>query len=179
MNWLRILLWTYAVFVAQSGLARDLAICGCTPHLVLAGLVLMTVRTGGRQGLLLAAGWGLFLDGLGEGRLGINLVALTLAALAVQEAQARWPSNAVWRLGLLASIVVAIEFVASKSLGMLLGGQSPDLRLIVAHAAGTAIYSGLVVASMSFVAQMVLRQAAESSGAAAPTVSNKWRMLTE
>jgi len=179
MNWLWIIVWTYAVFVAHSGFARDLAICGCTPNLVLAGLVLMTVRTGGRQGLFLAAGWGLLLDGLGEGRLGVNFVALSLAALAVQQVQARWPSNADWRLGLLASVVVAIEFVASTSLRMLVGGQSPDLRLIVVHAAGTAVYSGVVVAALSFAAQMVSRQPAESSEAAAPTVSNKWRMLTE
>src|ERR1700730_5369420 len=135
MKCLYIISWTYLVFVLQSGFARELAICGCAPHLVLAGLVLMTVRTRGRQGLLLAAGWGLLLDCLGTGRLGVNLVALTLAALTVQEIHARWPLESPWRLGALAAVVIGIEHVATSGLRMLADGQSPNLHQIVTRGA--------------------------------------------
>jgi len=179
MKWLWITGWTYLVFVLHSGFARELAIAGCTPHLILAGLILMTVRSGGRQGILLAGGWGLLSDSLTDGRLGVDVVHLTLAALAVQQVHARWPLSSAWRLGALSVVVVWAEVVASTSVRMLSGGQSPHLPAIVPHAAGPALYTALVVAGMSFAAQIVLRRSTEVIEASAPTVSNKWRMLTE
>ncbi len=179
MQWLCIFAWTYTIFVVHSGFARALAIYGCTPHLVLAGLILMAVRVCARQGLLFAAGWGLLLDCLGTGRIGINVVALTLAAAAVQQIHARWPLQTPWRLGTAAFFVIGFESIASAGLPLLAGGQSPNLRLLVVHAAGSAVYSGLVVAMVSLVTRMILRPPAASSDADAPRVSNKWRMLTE
>jgi rod shape-determining protein MreD len=142
-------------------------------------MVLMTVRTGGRQHVFFAAGWGLLLDCLGEGRMGVNLVALTLAALAVQSFQAQWPLNSLWRAGVVAAIVVGIEFGVSTVLLILAAGLGPDLRMIVTHAAGSALYSGIVIAVLLRASQMVLRQPSLTAGGIVPTVSNNWRMLTE
>lgn len=179
MKWLWTMGWTYLIYVLHSGFARELTIAGCTPHLVLAGLLLMTIRIGGRQGVLLAGGWGLLSDALSDGQLGADVACFACLVCMVQRLNARWNLSSPWRLGAISVVVVGAEVVASTSLRMSVGGQSLHLPTILAHAAGSALYTGLVVAVASFAAQIVLRQPAGTAGAAAPTVSNRWRMLTE
>jgi len=179
MMWLWVIAWTYLIFVLHTGIAQTLAIGGCAPHLVLAGLVVMTVRLSARRGVLLAAGWGLLLDCLGEGRPGVHLVALTLATLTVQEVHSRWALYSPWRLGLVASVVAGALVAATASLPVFAGVPSADLRVILVHAAGSALTTGVAAAIIAYADQMVLRPPATAAGAKGPTVLNQWRMLTD
>src|ERR1700688_3886413 len=89
MKWITLVLWTYFVFVMQSSFASKLAIARCSPHLVLAGLILAVLRSSTRQAMLLAACWGLISDGLSDGRIGVDVAGFTLSALAIQSLFAR------------------------------------------------------------------------------------------
>ncbi len=178
MKYIGITTWTYLIFVLHTGIARDLTVAGCVPNLLLAGLVLLLVRVRGRSGIAMAAAWGLLSDALTDGRLGPDVICFSLTAYAVRQFHARWNLNSPWKSGVLSSVVVAGEMVAATSLRLLADGRSPELSTLGAHAVGSALYTGILVAGMSLAARLVLRQTAESTTPDAPTVSNQWRMLT-
>jgi rod shape-determining protein MreD len=179
MRWLWIIVATYLVFVVHSGFARELAIGGCAPHLILAGLVLMIVRTNGRKGIALAAVWGFLSDCLIEGRLGADVVCFVLSACAVRQASVRWSLRVPWRAGAISVAVVWGAVVASSSLRMLADGRTPALATLAISAAGPAVYTGLLATVFSLAARLIERDPTNDDAAAVPVVSNKWRMLTE
>ncbi|MGE5192488.1 MAG: rod shape-determining protein MreD [Deltaproteobacteria bacterium] len=179
MRWLWIFAWTYLVFVLQTAFVREMQIAGCVPHLVLTGLVLLTIRFPGRAGLFLAAGWGLLSDCVASGPLGTDIVTFILAAYAIRQFAPRSKLHSPARAGALAGLIVFAVLVVSTSLRMLADGRTPDLPALARYAAGSAIYSGAVVAAASLAARLVLRSPTGNDSAAPPAVSNKWRMLTE
>jgi rod shape-determining protein MreD len=179
MKSLSILLWTYVVFVLHSALAARLAIGGCSPHLALAGLVLMAVRMGGRQGLLVAAGWGFLSDLLTGDRLGADVACFVAACFIVQCVGARWDLRSPWKVGALSIAVVWCVIAVTLSLRMLPDIHGPGAVALCAFASGSALYSGILVAAVSLLAKAVLRQPSRDAVAPSPSVSNKWRMLTE
>jgi hypothetical protein len=178
MKWLCISGWTYLVFVLHSGIAREMAVGGCAPHLILAGFILMILWTTGREAAALAAAWGFLSDCLVEGRLGADVVAFVLVAFAVRQLSVRWNPRAPWRAGAIAVAVVWGEFVAIGSFRMLADGRTPHLAALVLPATGSAIYTGLLVAMLALATRLVSRDSTDDDAAAVPAVSNKWRMLT-
>jgi len=179
MRWLWILAWTYLVFTVQTAFASSLAIGGCAPHLVLAGVVLMTRRVPERTGLVVAGVWGLLSDCLTDGRLGPDVVAFVLAAALMSRLSDRWNLKSP---GISAAAGVAIVWVAlviSAALRMVPDGRIHALATLAGHAARSAIWTGALVAIATLAARLVLRSPAESDPAATPPMSNKWRMLTE
>jgi rod shape-determining protein MreD len=183
MKWLAIIGWTYLVFVLHSAFAREVAIGACAPHVILAGLVLMILRLNGRDGIVLAAAWGFLSDCLVEGRLGADVAAFVLAACAVRHLCVRWNLRVPWRAGAFSIGVVWGAVIVSTGIrmladGMLSDGRTLDLARLAIPTAGSAIYTGMLVAVISLAASLVGRDRA-GDATAAPAVSNKWRMLTE
>lgn len=178
MKFISIAIWTYLLFVLQTGLARDLTIAGCVPNLILAGLFVILIRIGGQSGLLMAGGWGLLSDMLTDGRLGPDVVCFAVAASLVQHVHARWNLSSPWKLGILSSVLAGAVIVGSASLRMLADGISPDWPALGIYAVGSALYAGILVAAVSLAVRLVLGQSAEVAAAESRTVSNQWRMLT-
>jgi cell shape-determining protein MreD len=183
MKWLSITGWTYLVFALHAGFAREMAIGACAPHLILAGLVLMVLRLNGRDGIALAAGWGFLSDCLVEGRLGADVVVFVLAAGVVRQLSVRWSLRVPWRagafsIGLVWGAVVASTAVRMLADGILADGRTLDLATLAIPAAGSAIYTGVLVAVLSLAASLVGRDRTDDA-TAVPAVSNRWRMLTE
>ena len=178
MQWIWICAWTYLMFVLQSSMAHGLSIGGCAPHLVLAGLILMAVRLSGRNGLLLAALWGLLSDCLSDARLGADVIGFVLVTLVAQWGDVRLGLRSPWRLGGLSVVLVWSASVLSNGLRMHADGRLASFRSFCITALGSALYTGAIVGIASLVARFIDRKATSDS-AAAPAVSNKWRMLTE
>jgi rod shape-determining protein MreD len=148
------------------------------PHLVLAGLILMAVRVSGRQGLPLAAIWGLLSDCLSDARLGADVIGFVFAVLVVQWGGFRLGLSSPWRLGVLSVALVWCSSTLSVWLRMYAEGRADSLSAYCVTALGSALYTGAVVGIASLAARFISRQKAGVT-AAAPAVSNKWRMLTE
>jgi rod shape-determining protein MreD len=178
MQWLWIVAWTYLIFVVQSSVAHELAIGGCAPHLALAGLILLAVRVSGRRGLLLAALWGLLSDCLSDARLGADVIGFVVAALLVQWGGIRLGLKSPLRLGGLSAALVWCSSMLSVSLRTYADGHFAGFWAYGQTALGPALYTGAVVGLVSLAARFIGRQKIRDS-AAAPAVSNQWRMLTE
>jgi rod shape-determining protein MreD len=178
MQWLWIVAWTYLIFVLQSSVARELAMGGCAPHLALAGLTLMAARVSGRRGLLLAGSWGLISDCLSDERMGAGVIGFVLAALVVQQGGIRLDLSSPWRLGALSAAVVWCSIACSAWLRIEAHGRPDSLSSYCLAALGSALYTGALVGVASLARRFMGRQTTRDS-AAAPAVSNKWRMLTE
>jgi rod shape-determining protein MreD len=178
MQWLLIIAWTYLTFVLQSSVARDMAIGGCAPHLIFAGLVLMAVRVSGRNGLLLAALWGLLSDCLSDARLGADIIGFVIAAWVMQWGGIRLELGSPWRLGGLSTVVIWCASVLSVWLRMHADGRVASLWAFGVTSLGSALYTGAIVGIASRAARFVGRNTTRDS-AVTPSVSNKWRMLTE
>jgi len=67
---------------------------------------------------------------------------------------------------------------ASASIRMLADRRTLDLATLAIPAAGSAIYTGILVAVISLAASLVARHPTDDA-TAVPAVSNRWRMLTE
>jgi rod shape-determining protein MreD len=178
MQWFWIVAWTYLVFVLQSSVAQGLSIGGFAPHLVLAGLILMAVRVSGRNGLLLAALWGLLSDCLSDSRLGADVIGFVVAVLIVQWGGIRLGLNSPWRLSGLSAVLIWCASVLSAGLRIHADGRAANLWACCVTALGSAFYTGALVGITSLAARFIGRSTTRES-AAAPAVSNKWRMLTE
>jgi hypothetical protein len=71
------------------------------------------------------------------------------------------------------------DIVAMAALHGFSDGHSVDLRGDWIHALGSSVYTGLVIAVAEFAIHFLHRNSTEVTAIAAPTVSNRWRMLTE
>jgi rod shape-determining protein MreD len=169
---------TYTIFVLHTSLTRDLAIAGIAPHLVLAGLAVMTTRVERVQAVWLAAAWGLLADCLAEGRLGSSMVCFTIFAVFVQPASHPGRTGFAWKLGAL-SIPVGWGLLLADQLWRGLGRELKiDIGALAIQAAGTSIYTGLIIAGAAFALQILSPVSTESEISSTRTVSNQWRMLT-
>ncbi len=178
MRWFWIILWTYLIFVLQSGFAHAMPIGGYAPHLLLAGLTLMTVRTGGRPSLCLAAAWGMLSDCLTDGRFGADLVGYVLVAFVIGQCNARWDLTSPARAGVVTIVIVGVVQVASIIRHLPPDGRLPDPGALGKFALGSALYTGLLVALVSLAARIVWPRPNGEGAAVSPAVFNKWRMLT-
>src|SRR5437016_1278073 len=116
MKWLTLVLWTYLIFVVQSSFASKLAIAGCSPHLVLAGLIATILHFSARQAVLAGACWGLISDCLGDGRLGVDIAGFALTALIVHSVLVRKNLDSRVRLATVTAILVWATIIGSASL---------------------------------------------------------------
>ena len=179
MNWLKFTLWTYLIFALHSTVAPSLAFAGYVPNLVLAGLVIMTCRISGKAGLMAAALWGLLADCLADGPLGAGIACFSLSTWMLQRCTTRWRNNLSWRIAVVSAPLIWLDSVGMAYLRGQFGGHPADLPALCAFAAGSAIYTGLVIAVAESAKRIVRGTADEHVAVAGPTVSNKWRMLTE
>jgi rod shape-determining protein MreD len=179
MNWLKFTLWTYLVFALHSSLATGLAVAGFAPHLVLAGSVLLASRTKARQGLLLGALWGFLADCLTDGRMGAGVICFSLSTWALQICTSQPKSTVPWRLAVLSLPLVWVNMIGTELLRGLTDGRPVDLQGLCPHAAGSAIYTVIIIAMAEWAIRLVHGKSPADAVIAAPTVSNKWRMLTE
>jgi rod shape-determining protein MreD len=175
MRWVWIAAWTYLILVLHTGVARDLAIAGCAPHLLLAGLILLVVRTSVREGMILAAVWGLLSDCLAGDPLGPDVIAFTFVAYMIRRAS-RANHLAAWGMGLEWALCAWGALLVSMSLRMLGDGHVPAVAALPARTAGPAIYTAGLVAILSVAVRLV--RGAPSSDEGGPAVFNQWRRLT-
>jgi rod shape-determining protein MreD len=179
MNWLKFTLWTYLVFVLHSAVAARLAVAGYPPHLVLAGLILMARRMTPRQGLLAAALWGILTDCLTNGRLGAGIVCFSLTRWVLQRCLGRRSSSLPLRLAVCSTTLIWANIVGMAVLRGLSDGQAFDLRELCVTAAGSAVYTGIIIAAAEFANRYARGDSGGDDAVAAPTVLNRWKMLTE
>jgi rod shape-determining protein MreD len=178
MNLLIFITVTYTMFALQASLARDVAIFGFTPHLILAGLAVMTVRSACAQAMLQAAAWGLLADCVTEGRLGPQMVSFTIFAVMLQRTANRRSINVPWKLAA-SSIPLCWGALLADQLWRALADARPiDYVALTVQAAGSAIYTGLIALGAAYILRFCAPASTESTIPSAPCVSNKWRMLT-
>lgn len=169
----------YSIVVLHSALARDLAVSGFAPHLILAGLVVITVHVSRAQGIFLAALLGLTADCLAEGRLGLNLIGWVIAAAILQRAASPRGVPVPWKLAASSMPLVWGLLFGGQWLGSLADGRNIALAVLAIQSAGAALYTALIVAVAAYAVRMLVPVATEHAAPAGPTVSNTWRMLTE
>ena len=147
-NILLISLSTYLVFVLDSSLAPVMKIGDYRPHFTLAALVILPTRLGGAAAVLVAAFWGLLADCLADTRLGPNLACFALCAFALGHVQARRARPSFLRWGTASFAVTFVGLVASNGLRTLGSLRMADFGSLTACAAGSALYTSLVSASV-------------------------------
>lgn len=179
MTWLKFTFSTYIIFVLHSAAAASLAVAGFAPNFVLAGLILMACRLAGRQGLLAAALWGLLADCMTSGRLGAGIICFSLSTWVLQRCTERGNSSLPWRLAVLSVPLLWADIVGMDLLRGLSDGRPVDLQGLCLPAAGSAVYTAIVVAVTEFSIRIVRGKRTEDAAIAVPIVSNKWKMLTE
>lgn len=178
MKWLTLVLWTYVVFVVHSSFASKLAIASCSPHFVLAGLILAILHFSATQAVLLAACWGLISDCLGDGRLGVDVACFAVSALVVQFLFVRKHLDSRVRPAALTGILVLANVIGSTGLRSMGEVHGPAFAALCGRAAGSAAYTAALIALVSLSGMIVRRQSLADAVPVAPTVSNRWRMLT-
>jgi rod shape-determining protein MreD len=179
MNWFKFTLWTYLVFVLHSSLAASLAIAGSAPQLVLAGWILVIRRMPPRQGLLAAALWGLLADCQTNGRLGAGIVCLSISTWILQRCLGRRNDNSLLTLVVLSSPLIWADIVGMAVLRGLSDGHSVNMRAQCIQAAGSAIYTGIIVVAAEIASRYVRGNAEGDAAIGVPAVLNRWKMLTD
>ena len=168
---------TYLVFVLDSSLTPLLSIAGCKPHFALASLVAIATRLRGARGVLLAGVWGLLSDSLAEGHLGPGLACFALAAHAVQQCAARWGLRSPLALAAATFVTAWAMLAVSEGLRLLDAGHTPEFLSLATWAAGSACYTAFLAGALGLALRLVTGRQRDSEGSA-PSVSNRWRMLT-
>jgi len=179
MKWLLVVPATYLVFALQTGLADSLTIGGCVPNLPLAGLLIMASRGSGWRQLVTAAAWGLIADCLADGRLGPDLIAFAVCLVVFERCHMRWNLGSYWRLVAMSIPLVLLETAVTGALRASLDGHAVDFQRLCLFAAGSTVWTVVVVAGLAFVGALVGNRAHYGNETAAPALSNRWRMLTE
>ena len=174
---------SYAIFVLHSAVARDLAIAGFAPHLILAGLIVVIVlRVGHAQGVLLAAIWGILADCLKPKAASVpTSFASRLLRLILQ------PHGRIIRR-------IKSPWEPREHIAPLIGSRAADGAS--AAAAGRWSHPSIswplpsirpdllcTRASLSqerpLLLQLIVSGSTGRPAPASPSVSNRWRMLTE
>lgn len=168
---------TYLLFVLDSSLAPLRQIGSCKPHFALAVLVLMATRLRGARGVVLASIWGLFSDSLAEGRLGPELACFAIGAYAAQQCAARWGLRSPPGLAAATFVTAWVTLALSEGLRILDAGRTPESVSIAAWAAGSACYTALLAGAVGLALSLVTGRPDRIEGVA-PSISNRWRMLT-
>ncbi|MBI3865961.1 MAG: hypothetical protein HY290_29140 [Planctomycetia bacterium] len=179
MKYLTLCICTYTVFVLHTSLARDLAIAGFAPHLVLAGLAIVALRTSGNDTLFFAAVWGFLADCLSEGRLGPGIIFYSLAALILRQAATGWKVKMPWAYAALVAPVCWGAIVGNQILRSFADGMATDFALAALRASGSAVYTAAIVAAATAAWRRIAGHNPEAINTGTLPVSNHWRMLTE
>lgn len=179
MKWFLVAPATYLVFALQTALADTLTVAGCVPNLALAGLLIMASRGSGWRQLVTAAAWGLIVDCLADGRLGPDLICCTACLLVFERCHQRWNLGSPWRLIAVSIPLVLLETAVTGALRATLDGRAVDWQRLAVFAVGSTTWTVIVVAGLAFAGVLVGHRGNEANGAAAPALSNRWRMLTE
>lgn len=179
MTWLKLTLGTYIALTLHSTMAASLAIAGFTPHLVLAGLSLLAARAAPRQALFTGALWGILADCLADGRLGAGMICFSLSTWVLQRCTGGPNRGPSWKLAIWSVPVIFADIVAMAALRTHFDVHPVDWQGLCLYAARSAVFTGILIAIAEFAINLVRGRSIVDPTIAAPTVSNKWRMLTD
>jgi rod shape-determining protein MreD len=173
-------LWTYAAFALHAGLGSDVAYGPSRVHVPWLLLIPTVIRLTERDGLLVAAAWGLLADCLTSSPLGIELIGFTVAATVIQRLRRLNAPRSLFATALLTAGVVSAEVFAADASRLTLAGIPIDAAELAVRslATGTATAgAGFVIGCMT---RLVWRRRANTNDARSGTnvVTNRWRMLT-
>lgn len=154
-----VLFWlmsTYALLVMQTTLAPALAVGPFTPNLFIALAVPCWYGRRSALAICAAAAWGLAVDLLGTGPVGINLITFTVAAAILQQGPSRETASLPRMMTAAAAVItmlVVIEVCANWPPGQLI--QQPREAAVLA--AGQALYSLLIAIAALLVRDLLAR----------------------
>jgi rod shape-determining protein MreD len=173
-------LWTYASFSLHAGLGGDLTYGPFRIHVLWLLLIPTLIRLGERDGLLLAAVWGLLADCLTSSPLGIDCVGFTLAATAIQRLRRLNEIRSLFATALLAAGVVSAEAAAAAAMRFALAGVSIDAADLATRALATGAATALAGFVIGCLTRLIWRQrpSVNDTRSDANVVTNRWRMLT-
>ncbi len=140
---MRIIFWmltTYLLLVLQTSMVPSCAIGPFQPNLLIAGCVQFYFGSHSRWSIAGAACWGLAIDALGSGTLGINLISWTLVSAMIVDADDRGRRSLGHRMLISVAAVVPLTAVAIATQWPWeqILARSRDLTVFVA---GSALYS--------------------------------------
>ena len=172
--------WTYAVFALHAGLGDSVGCGSFHVHGLWLALVPTVMRLGEREGLLLAATWGLLADCLTSSPLGIDLVGFTVATTAIQRLRRLNEFRSLFARALLTATVVFAEVAVADGLRLMLAGVTSDVTNLAVHSLST----GATTAAVGFVIGCAIRlmwrpqTTMSDERSRSRVVTNRWRMLT-
>lgn len=166
---------TYACFVLDTSVVPSFDWGALAPRFVPAALVLCGWSSGRRSGLVAAAAMGLFADGLSRGRMGIGLIAFVTAAYGVQSIRARRPALSTFGAAGLTGVVAFAIGAMLPAVRSLIERTPLELTSLLERAAGESLSTSLLVWLLLACGSMIRPAIREES---APSVSNRWKMLT-
>lgn len=172
------LLATYAAFVVETSVVPLLGLASFAPRVVLATLVCLVWRAGGRSGLWMAAAWGLISDGLSTGPLGIDVVVYVLAAAGIQTIRDRILDSSP-AMGLTAGLVAFVVPIVGTGIRMAAERHAIEWDNLVVAAAPAACSTGLLTIGFVLAFRSLFSQRSSEDAASTASVSNRWSMLTE
>ena len=179
MNYALLALLTYATFVLQSTLAPDLAVGGAVPQFVPLALLLTALHLRGRDGLVLAAGWGLLSDSLGPDCLGPDVICFSVAVYLLQQIR----RHALLHSPIGKGCMLALLIFAMTSGSVLIHDwrmhQPLDYATTMRQSAFAAGYSGAIGLVLLLAWQSLTGLLPQLRPAPAADVANRWKMLTE
>jgi rod shape-determining protein MreD len=180
MNVIGLILWTYAVFSLHAGLGDSVGYGSFHVHVLWLALVPMVMRLGEREGLLLAAAWGLLADCLNSSPLGIDLAGFTVAATLIQRLRRLNEFRSLFATALLTATAVSVEVALADGLRLALAGVTSDLTNVAIYSLSTGATTATVGFVIGSAIRLIWRPQITTSDERSRShiVTNRWRMLT-
>ncbi|MBI5759096.1 MAG: rod shape-determining protein MreD [Planctomycetales bacterium] len=180
MKLIGLTLWTYAAFSLHAGLGDSVGYGSFHVHLLWLALVPTVLRLDEREGLLLAATWGLLADCLTSSPLGIDLVGLAVAATVIQRLRRLNEFRSLFTTALLTATIVSAEIALADGLRLALAGVTSDVTNLAIHSLTTGATTAVVGFVIGCAVRLIWRPQITTSDerSRSHVVTNRWRMLT-
>jgi len=123
--------------------------------------------------------WGFLVDCLTGRPNGDRIICFSLSTWAVQPCRGPWISTLPWRTRWFFCASGLGHIVGMELLRGLTDGRRPICEGCAYLPAGSAIYTAIIIAMAECASGWCVASPPQDAVVAAPTVSNKWRMLTE
>lgn len=180
MKAIGLILWTYAVFSLHAGLGDSVGYGSHHVHVLWLALMPTVMRLGEREGLVLAATWGLLADCLTSSPLGIDLVGFTVTATVIQRLRRLNEFRSLFTTALLMATVVFCEVAFADGLRLALAGVTSDVTNLAIHSLTIGATTSLLGFVFACAIRLIWRPQITTSDERSNThvVTNRWRMLT-
>lgn len=169
---------TYIACVLDTAVVPLLGWDAFGPRIAFLTLVEIGRLSDNRAGLLAAAVWGLFVDGLSQAPLGINVVTAVIAVRCVQGVRGELRQSPLLA-GAVTGVVAFLIPVASGIVEFVINQEPLDGRRQFLSIAGPAC----TTAGLAFVLRLISCHLSGKNTSAtsdnSSRVSNRWRMLAE